>query len=180
MKRLSLPLIKTTSLGIIALIVLFAWNLPVIKKINSLFLSLAAEETTLALSNQQGNNFTKALLDYENYSAKIPSCQALFQKTGQELDLIYELEKIAKKYDLTQKLNLAQEPNDFNENLNQLTLMIELEGSFPKIVSYLDELGSMKLKLTITGANFKQNDDNSLSAKFLANTYWLKENANCN
>jgi len=69
------------------LIVLFAWNLPVIKKINSLFLSLAAEETTLALSNQQGNNFTKALLDYENYSAKIPSCQALFQKTGQRFTI---------------------------------------------------------------------------------------------
>ena len=51
---------------------------------------------------------------------------------------------------------------------------------FPKIVSYLDELGSMKLKLTITGTNFKQNDDNSLSAKFLANTYWLKETTNCN
>ena len=180
MKRLSPSLIKITVLGIIALIVLFTWDLPIIKKINSLFINLQTVEQSLALSTKQGNSFSKALLDYENYVSKIPSCQTLFQKTGEELDLIYDLEKIAKKYNLTQKLNLAQDPTDFNENLNQLTLMIELDGPFPKIVNYLNELSSMKLKLTINGINFKQNNDNTLSAKFLANTYWLKENANCN
>lgn len=185
MKLSQVFMIKIGLLLLISAVIFLAWDWPLIKRINGLYRQQKNQEATLAAAEQQGNSFTKALLDYESYSAQIPACTELFRRRGQELDLIFELEKLAAQSGVKQKLDLAESASDFNEQIIQLPLIMELTGSYNQLYNYLNELKKMNLQLAATGLYLKQpapnaeNIASNLEAKVLAQTFWLKENANC-
>lgn len=175
-----LPFIKIGAMALVALTVLLFLDLPVINEINKTYKALSAEEKDLSARLSGSSSLADARLSLEAYSGQIPDCAELFKSEGSELELIYDLEKMAGKHALEQKLNLSSSQAPENGNLIKLPLIIELKGGFKNLVGYLDELEQMKLRLKVSAVDFTTKEDGSLQTKLLANTYWLKkETANC-
>ena len=126
----------------------------------------------LAESEQQSTN-VKEKTNYETLLQKFPDWEKLFPASGEELELIIELENLAKSSNVTQKLSLTPRKNNDKSFLATLDLTSELEGSFTDIYNYLEKLQSLKPRLIIKSVDFDSNGE-KIKAKLTAETYWRK------
>lgn len=167
-------LVKLAIFFTIFFFVLFAFNLPFAARVDDFYVKLKTEEQKLAAQYKAGSNLDKTQADYSSIAAHIPEAKDLFTKSGQELKLITDLEKLAAAHNLTQKLNLSPATVKYSDQLEALTLELALKGSFNDLVAYLEDLAKRHFSLNVSGINLMQVNQNLLEIKLLTNTYWLK------
>lgn len=168
-------LIKLAIFLVIFILILFIFILPFINLVNNFYDKLAREEKQLAAKYKSGDSFAKTKEDYQALADKIPPYQDLFSPSGQELKLITTLEKLAKTHNLTQKLNLNPTKISYSDQLEALSLELELKGSFNDLIFYLEELSKYNFKLNVSAVNLKQISQDLLEIRLLTNAYWLKQ-----
>ncbi|MCX6785973.1 MAG: type 4a pilus biogenesis protein PilO [Candidatus Komeilibacteria bacterium] len=154
--------------------VLLAFNLPFIARVNDFYAALKDGEQKLAAQSKAGSSLDKAQEDYSAFNALIPEAEDLFTASGQELKLITDLEQLAATHNLTQKLNLSPDRVNYSDQLEALTLSLELKGGFNDLLAYLADLSQRRFSLNVNAISLTQLDQNSLEIKLLTNTYWLK------
>lgn len=171
--------VKISSISLLLLVVVLIYDWPLINKISGFHAAVEAEVANLAANSEQGNSFTKATLDWQQFSDKLPAAAKLLKPAGQELELIKQLEQTAAAAGLEQELTLNQNYQDWSDKIALLGLSAKLTGQFSNFVNYLAELEKMNFQLTVDSVSLKpaalSSADNRIEARLLLNTYWLKQ-----
>lgn len=163
-------------LALILVVIIYDW--PIFNKIKEWHANLNAEAAGLEAQNQQGNSFTKASLDYQQFTDKLPPPETLLKPGGQELELIKQLEQISDQNKLAQELTLGQNRQDWSDKIEVLGLSAKLTGQFGDIIRYLENLEKLNFQLTVDAVQLKPDalatGSGLVEAQLLLNTYWLK------
>ena len=163
-------------LALLLVVIIYDW--PIFNKIKELHANLNTEATGLEAQNQQGNSFTKALLDYQQFTDKLPPAEALLKPSGQELELIKQLEQISGQNNLTQELTLGQNRQDWSGKIEVLGVSAKLTGQFSELIKYLEDLERLNFQLTVDAVQLKPDalkpGSGLVEAQLLLNTFWLK------
>ena len=172
---------KISLIVLLLVLVILLYDWPILKRINEFYDALEAEVAALEAQNEQGNSFTKASLDWQQFSAKLPTSAQLLQPSGQELELIKLLEQQAEKNHLTQELTLGQNRRDWSPKIEVLGLSAKLTGNYSDIINYLENLEKLNFQLTVDSViikpatNLSAEAADQVAADLLLNTYWLKQ-----
>ncbi|MDP2586498.1 MAG: hypothetical protein Q8P32_01885 [Candidatus Komeilibacteria bacterium] len=170
--------VKISVISLLLVLVVLIYDRPILGKINKFHATVKAEIANLEANSEQGNSFTKATLDWQQFSEKLPVPAELLMPRGQELELIKQLEAIAAKYQLDQELTLGQDYQAWSEKIDQLGLSAKLTGQFSDLIAYLSELEKLNFQLTVDSVTVKPKvlteSAGQIEAMLLINTYWLR------
>ncbi|GEM_PF-6746367 len=168
--------ISVIVLLLILVVVIYDW--PIFNKIKKFHSALRAEVSGLEAQNQQGNSFTKASLDFQQFTDKLPKIEDLLKPSGLELELIKQLEDQAALSNLKQELTLGQNRQDWSAKIETLGLSAKLTGRFKDVIAYLANLEKLNFQLTVDSISIKPKalttETDQVEAQLLLNTYWLK------
>ncbi len=165
-------IIKNLILITILIVVMSVFNMPLYKKINRINIKFTEARDEYSANFEQGNSYEKSLAQYNNLIDKLPTFENTFYSAGQELTLITELEGLASKHNLNQIIDLSSEKKELSENVLSMGLKLDLSGDFSDIVNYINDLESMKFKISINSLNLQKLGGDQLKASLLTNTYW--------
>ena len=171
-------IVKITVIVLLLILVVVIYDWPIFNKIKKFHSALRAEVLGLEAQNQQGNSFTKASLDFQQFTDKLPTSEELLKPSGQELALIKQLETEAALRNLEQELTLGQNRQDWSAKVEILGLSAKLTGQFGDLIAYLENLEKLNFQLTVDSVSLKPADlisgTDQVEAQLLLNTYWLK------
>lgn len=130
--------------------IIFFIMLPVIKNIKK----VNAEITELKLSMEQNKKNSQPLKEtmkkLKKINVKIASFSHLYIPADGELKLITELEKIAGKNDLEQKISLSNTSGETGQ------LNLNLIGTYPDLLKYLSDLKILDYYININSIALKK------------------------
>lgn len=161
-------------IAVLVLVVLI-FDIPLYKNISEIYQNLKMKKENFATQLNLGNSVEKSLEDYNKYHEQIPAFEELISKSGDELTLITNLEKLAQSHNLNQSLNLSSSKNQLTEQIETLQIGIDLIGNYQGMVNYIADLEKMNFKVLIKAINISTTLDNQLTAKLLVNSYWFKD-----
>lgn len=171
--------VKIGAICLLLILVVLIYDLPIFKTINRWHNDVKGEVLGLEAQSEQGNSFTKASLDWQQASGKLPASGQLLKNSGQELELIKQLEKIASANQLKQELKLSQNYQAWSDKIVLLGISATLTGEFSDLLDYLVELEKLNFQLTVDSVALKPATQaeatDQVEAKLLLNTYWLKK-----
>lgn len=135
------------SLLVIAVIVIFI-IMPAVKDIRQINQDIYNQRVNLEKLYLRGQSLKESREDYETIKGEIKILDDVFYYQGEELKFITSLEKIANEKYIRQIINIQEDKSkkdEEQEEVNYETMRIELNltGTFPNILEYLNEVQMM-------------------------------------
>ncbi len=96
----------------------------------------------------------------------------IFVHENRELEFITTLEGIARKNNVTPKVNLNISPNSLNSKYNTVNLLITSEGTFFNLYNYLSDIEKLNYYININKLEFYSNGNKNVTMRISADTYW--------
>lgn len=146
----------TSTFVILGIVIIAFVVLPSIKEINRLNKQISLYKTELEQKYQERFNVRKTIDDLERARKLLPSLWVAFIPKEGEIDFVENLEQLADKYSLNQQLGLSAEAKNKNTGLAPIAVTLTLEGDFPNIVRYLEELEKQNIYINFKDVLFSQ------------------------
>ena len=130
---------------ITAVIIIFV-ILPTIKDIKKINQDIYKERVNLEKLYLRGQSLKKSREDYEKIKEEIKILNDVFYHQGEELKFITSLEQIANQHNIKQVINIKEVKKENEEpeaNYAAMRIELQLTGTFPNIISYLDKVQNM-------------------------------------
>ncbi len=150
-KFIIIPLTGLITLGIVIFIIL-----PTIRDIKRLNNSIYKQRVALEKLYLRGQSIRKSHRDYNKIKDQIKILDNIFNRRGEELKFITSLEKIAQAQNIEQIIDIKDDNKKNKQAANYQTMRVELKliGTFPKIITYLDQIQTMDYYFNIDHLKF--------------------------
>lgn len=142
------PVILVVALVLLIVLVIY----PVVSSILSLNDQIQEERVDLEKKYIRGQLLKQTQDDLLGIEKEIDRVHGITLKSGNELDLIQTLERIAQLHNMKQEISMDGLPEHFDKTI-ALPTRIELEGTFDELLGYLIELESLSFYVNIDGIN---------------------------
>ncbi|GEM_PF-3259905 len=136
---------------LVLLIIIFITVIPSIKKIMLLNSNIFEERRQLEEIYLKGQSLNAAKEKYTAIKKEIAQLDDVFLARGDELKLITALEQIAKDNQVTQNLDIN---NKKNAPQNKISISLEVHGTYPNLLNYLQAIEALNLYLNIESGSF--------------------------
>jgi len=135
---------------ILAIVVIVFFIIPNINKIINISESISENEARLEELQQSGQNKQETLEHYNIVKENLPQLRELIPNAGEELAFITDLEGLATKNNIQQKINISiDEGASKINNLSLLPFQLVLDGNYYSLLSYLRDLEISQYYLNI-------------------------------
>ena len=178
-KRFLRSIVSIVILSILILVLVILIITPTVKSIKAINADILGQRTLLESRYKNRLNTRESIQNYNQLSPKIPELtNAIFLRTGAELEFITALEAIANKYSVSQTINFDTKNGEaVMQNKRKVPIEISLNGDYLDILKYLDNLAKTQFYLIIENMSIasKTSDiSGSVRALLKGYTYWQK------
>lgn len=137
--------------------------LPTLSDIKMINDALKNERIDLEKKYQRGQLLNKTIDDFERVKDQKKDLEKIFVTRGDELEFVTILEGIAEANNVAQKLSLKSEDEQKKTNKAYIAvpLTIELESTFPQLLTYLHSLDQLDFYITSKNINMNSNSVNN-------------------
>lgn len=163
--------------------ILYFVLLPAVKDIKNIRAQILSHKIEMELRMARDKNISKVNDKLTVIEPQLSILNKIFISPNREIEFIMELEEIAAKHNISQKINInpagAKQENSYKKN----AVEISMQGSYYNIINYFSDLEKLSYYINITnleitsGAADKSRDaegseSSRVNVKFIANTYW--------
>lgn len=139
-------------------------------KIGELNNDIYDKRVRLEILQRQKTQIAQVEGDYKKIQEDTKKLSQVFILKERTLDFISVLENIASENQLSQEISL-EELNKSNEEIQKITLQINLQGDFVNLTKYVNKLESLDYYVDINSLNFSKKE-NSVALNIISQTYW--------
>ncbi|MFC1687838.1 type 4a pilus biogenesis protein PilO [Patescibacteria group bacterium] len=126
----------------------------------------------LATVRKQQDNLVSLSLDFKDVQERVGFLYPIIIKTDESLDFVSELERYATETEVNQSLSIS--PLVSTSEIQEVPLLIQVDGTINNVVRYLQRLEQSKYYITISSIDFAQFSDDRIDASIQAKTFWIE------
>ncbi len=157
--------------------------LPLINKINSLSKKVISEKANIVNKLSKEKNIISLTKELEEVEPILVKFDKIFINDTNQLEFITEVENIATRNKIKQKINLTPPENLSNSKFTIAPIVFNAQGELKDVFQYIKEIESSEFQINIEKVEFNSSSVTStesglesvkVTLKLIANTYWKK------